>query len=647
MEIKAGPVLTDKELYLTLDTDRYPELKECIKDYENGEEQKARQIFAKTVREIFDVEKFFTIPGKNKKPDFTDGVKEKAERALRHEMRSCGTTLKYEGKVDWFANPTYNQYKEWTWQLSRHDELVGLAVAYRASSDERYAVGCAELLDSWIKQAVRPELTESGYATLCWRSIECGIRMGLMWPEIIHTFIKTEAFDDNLVVDIFKSLYEHAQSILHRFTVANWHIHELDGLGQLGIFYPVFKDSGEWYRTAVTRLYSEMKDQQVHPDGFHYELTPGYHGVVIHHVMAFAEVAEIYGKEVPSELYGVIENMLTVYVKLMQANGCIPNINDGGGGKADAMVRKYMRYFPDNKLFKWLTGNKEEGENNLDTALLFENCGIVTMRDDWDKPSVSLLFDAGLFGRGHQHEDKLNLLIYNTEKQLLCEANTYAYDTSDARRYCLSSRGHNVVLVDGSEQNRRKTYKWEQKNLTEKAFGAEVISGEKADVAKGIYNEMFGESVPGETVHKRNVIFVKKPKYGTPLVIAIDKLESDNNHEYTAIWHFDTKNAALRDGNFVSDEITAFICGDKGECELVCGQRTPVFQGFICRSGLQGAEEPIPTLLHKYKGKNTFTVTVFSVHGEEGSPVKSATLDGSKVKIEYKTGETETVETEC
>ena len=84
MEIKAGPVLTDKELYLTLDTDRYPELKECIKAYENGEEQKARQIFAKTVREIFDVEKFFTIPGKNKKPDFTDGVKEKAERAHRH-----------------------------------------------------------------------------------------------------------------------------------------------------------------------------------------------------------------------------------------------------------------------------------------------------------------------------------------------------------------------------------------------------------------------------------------------------------------------------------------------------------------------------------------------------------------------------------
>ena len=126
-----------------------------------------------------------------------------------------------------------------------------------------------------------------------------------------------------------------------------------------------------------------------------------------------------------------------------------------------------------------------------------------------------------------------------------------------------------------------------------------------------------------------------------------EELRKYNIEPLVTIWHFDTKNASLRDGNFVSDEITAFICGDKGECELVCGQRTPVFQGFICRSGLQGAEEPIPTLLHKYKGKNTFTVTVFSVHGEEGSPVKSATLDGSKVKIEYKTGETETVETEC
>ena len=646
MENKIGPLLTDSELYTALDTDRYPALKECAPAFENGEISRARHIFASVAREIFDTDKFFSIPGKTGKPEFTAGVKQKAERALRHEMVSCGTPLKYEGKVDWFANPTYNQYKEWTWQLSRHDELVGLAVAYRASGDERYAEGCAELLDSWLKQAVRPELTESGYATLCWRSIECGIRMGLMWPEIIHTFIKSDAFSDDLVVDIFKSLYEHAQSILHRFTVANWHIHELDGLGQLGLLYPIFKDSKDWYQTAVDRFYKELTEQQVHPDGFHYELSPGYHGVVIHHVMSFVNTAEVYGKKVSPELYAVIENMLTVYVKLMQANGRIPNINDGGGDKADAMVRRYIRYFPENKLFKWVTGDKSGGENKLDTAILFENCGIITMRDDWETPKLSILFDAGLFGRGHQHEDKLNLLICNTEKQLLCEANTYAYDTSDCRRYCISSRGHNVVLVDGLEQNRRKTYSWQQKNLTEKAFGAEVIRGVKTDAAKGIYNEMFGESAAGETVHKRTVIFVKKPECGEPLVIAVDRMESDNNHEYTAIWHFDTQNAKVSNGDFVSDEISAFICGDKGECEIVCGQRTPVFQGFICRSGLQGAEEPIPTLLHKYVGKNTFTVTVFSVHGKEGSPIDAIKIDGSILVIRYKNGTSENIEIE-
>ncbi len=61
-----------------------------------------------------------------------------------------------ENQVDWVANPTYNGYGEWTWQLSRHNEWKILARVYRKTGDEKYAKACADLFESWVKQAVFP-----------------------------------------------------------------------------------------------------------------------------------------------------------------------------------------------------------------------------------------------------------------------------------------------------------------------------------------------------------------------------------------------------------------------------------------------------------------------------------------------------------
>ncbi len=117
----------------------------------------------------------------------------------------------FQGKVDWFSNPTYNKYAEWTWQLSRHNEWKILAHMYRKTGKEKYAKTCADLFESWVRQAVRPEDTE-GFQTLCWRTIECGIRMGANWPYVLHSFYTSEAFTDDILIDWYKSVYEHADS---------------------------------------------------------------------------------------------------------------------------------------------------------------------------------------------------------------------------------------------------------------------------------------------------------------------------------------------------------------------------------------------------------------------------------------------------
>ncbi len=638
-----GPILSDRELYEALDTEKFPKLSECITLLDAGDEKGARAVFASVARSVLNRDKFFSLRGRDPKPEFTNGIKATAERALRHEMSSCGTPMKFEGKVDWFANPTFNQYKEWTWQLSRHNELIHLAKAYRATGDQRYADGCAELLDSWIKQAVRPDLGVGSYATLCWRTIECGIRMGLMWPEIIHTFYDNPAFNDDLIVDFYKSVYEHSVRMINAFTTGNWLMHELNGLAQNGVFYPFFKDAAYWVELSMDKIDKEISENQVYPDGFQFENSTGYHGVVITHTMEIVEIAMEYGVPVSEKVMVGIENMLMLYVRLMQSNRKMPHPNDGGGAACDALLRKYARYYRKNPYFKWLLTDGAEGKKPEFGSILLENCGMIALRrEDWGK-DTSAFFDAGVFGKGHQHEDKLNLTICNSEKPVLCEANTYAYDTSDERKYCLASEGHNVVLVNGMGQNRRAGYQWLPEDIFKKAENATLTVTPEMDVATGIYDEGYGADKAKITTHKRTVIMLKQPKAGLPVYVAIDEMTSEIENEYEAIWHYDTTNAAVNCGVFVSDEATQFICGDLGETEVVCGRKEPYLQGWICRSTIQGNIHPIPTLLHRVKGKNIRTVNVITVHGEEGSAVVSVSLTDDVLTINYKNGDADTV----
>lgn len=481
MKAEYGPIMTDKELFDSLDRS-VVELRPVFDAADAEDYDAARHAFAEFLRSFLSPEKYFSIPGRVPKPEFTEALKNDAERALRHEMISCGTKATFDGKVDWFSNPTYNQYKEWTWQLSRHEELCRLARAYRASGDERYAEGCAELFDSWVKQAVRPPLTDNGYATLCWRTIECGIRMGLIWPEIIHSFIHSPAFTDDILTDWCKSVHEHSVRLVTNPTSGNWLIHELNGLTQNGILYPFFSDAEKWRDIGFTKL-SEELEKQIHPDGFQYELTTGYQGVVISHYSAIMDVAAAYGYEIPKRFYDVIEGMLNVYVALMLSNGRIPNINDGGHGYSKNYVREYARYFPNNETIRWLLTDGKEGKEPDYKTVMLPYAGMIAFRSGWTNDDVSGFFDAGPFGVAHQHEDKLNLLICAYGKNLLTEANTYAYDTSEMRKYSLSTRGHNTIRINGKDQNRRSCYKWQPEMLTE-ISSAELSVTDEADVAR-------------------------------------------------------------------------------------------------------------------------------------------------------------------
>ena len=271
-EKKLGPLLSDEQFFgecLNLDYQGMEAVKKAVdgKDY-----NLARKEMASYIRETLDADRFFEIPYEipeniYKLPGESDA--KAAERICNHTLVSVGVPCEYgkDNKVDWEANPTYNGYKEWTWQLSRHNDIKLLAHEYNKTKNEKLAYAAAELMDSWMKQAVCPDADCAGYKTKCWRTIECGIRMGANWPYILFTFYKTPAFTDDLLIDWYKSVYEHGERLSKNHMTGNWLIMEMNGLGQIGILYPQFKKSAQWLNQALESLEEEL-DRQIYPDGF-------------------------------------------------------------------------------------------------------------------------------------------------------------------------------------------------------------------------------------------------------------------------------------------------------------------------------------------------------------------------------------------
>lgn len=622
-----GPLLSDETFFnecLNLDYPGMETVKAAVQEASNTQAishdyQKARKAMAAYIRQNLDADRFFEIPYEipeniYKLPGETDA--EAVERICNHTLVSVGIPFEY-GKgnpVDWEANPTYNSYKEWTWQLNRHNDIKLLAHEYNKTKNEKIAYAAAELMDSWFKQAVRPDANCAGYMTKCWRTIECGIRMGANWPYILFTFYKTPAFTDDLLIDWYKSVYEHGERLSKNHMTGNWLIMEMNGLGQIGILYPQFKKSEQWLKQALESLEEEL-DRQIYPDGFQYELTTNYHDVVINNYQRFIEVAYKFGKTVPETLLEKLSRACELDIKLMMPDGTTPDLNDGRRRNVKESYEIRKRILPDDVRAKWITEGDETGKPEY-ISVAMPWSGFATLRTGWEKNDAWVLMDAAPFGRAHQHEDKLSVLLYANGKLLLTEGGNYAYDESEMRKYVLSTRSHNTVRVDGQDQNRRKTYEWKEDDIRKKS-NLDTHFSEKWDYAKSAYDGGYGEEQDKSPVHERSIFFYRDKN--KPILIAVDRLmdvqNASTSHIWDVLWHIDST-VEEQNANHIrfADADMAWSAGDT---TVITGQETPEWQGFIATETKQGMYRAVPCVDTKTTGNATRIVTVLAPYPAE------------------------------
>jgi len=680
MESVIGPRLSDADFFGkigkigSIDTTR-PGLEGIPEAVAHGDFAAARQLFAAEVRRCLEPERFLRIQREFRGAHFMkegETPEQAGERILSGELISCSTPHQFAGEVDWFINPTFNRYKEWTWQLSRHSEWGILAERYRATGDERFAAAFVRYFESWVHQALVPENADGG-ATLCWRTIEAGIRMGGVWQWALHSFYRSPHFTDDVLVDWYKSVWEHGWRLRNFHRTGNWLIMEMNGLAQIGILYPQFLDAPAWKAYAFHRMVEEL-DAQIYPDGWQVELSTGYHQVDINNYQWLIDVCNVTDEPIPAAFHVSMARMHSVNVLMMMPDGRLPDLNDGGWHEVARLMRSAVKDYPGRADFLWAQTRRAQGQPPAETSHAFPYAGYTVMRSGWEPDAVWAVLDAGHFGYGHQHEDKLSLLLHAYGRLLLTEGGNYAYDASEMRRYVLSTRAHNTIRVDGEDQNRRLSYNRTFFDVTIPSDGSLRITPEY-DVAEGFYDEGYGPNADRVVTHRRTVIFLKPQQVGDsgapqqvenfgvpsllgPCLLVIDRLTpaDDALHTYQTLWHLNAA-AVETDGLSVRSAdpgqpnlalIPSQAAAQPGgmRVRVVSGQETPEFQGWkAIKNHQQGEYAPAPTAVYEWavRGPARLVTLLYPTQPGETCPVAavdaSSDVAAKEIRVELSGGE--------
>jgi hypothetical protein len=643
LPVEYGPRLSDEELLASLDPN-VSELSRVITLRDRGQTSAALSALADFIRMKEEPADFGQRAERNPNADTSQ-----ARRIIDHEFVVVGIPHRFGEDIDWGFNLTtapgskYERDHEWTWQLNRHSAWVTLARACQATGDARFAKEFDAQFSDWVRDCPVPTDGANQRAYSKWRTIEAGIRMSWTWPAVFTIFRKSPSVQNQTLISMIKSMVEHGRYLRRYPTTGNWLTMEMNGLYHAGVLLGFVREASDWRRFAITRLLAEL-DTQVYPDGAQVELTPGYHNVALRSFLGPVGIAGAYGYRLPDDYLAKLERMFAYNMWVMRPDRDTPRWNDSWHVDVVGTLRKALTLFPGRKDFEWIVTDGRGGTPPDHTSHFFPYAGQAVMRSGWDRDALFLGFEAGPFGYGHQHEDKLGIVLFAYGKELLVEGGSYAYDASKWRRYVLSSYAHNIVLVDGQGQVRRGLPR--QQYLSKEPLDVAFRSDEQYDYARGVYEQGFGKREKRPARHIREVAFLKKAR----LFVVRDTLESLDGqpHSYQALFHLDSEKVDLdresgtvetQDSGTANIRITPSTHGEL-MTDIIRGQETPVVQGWMPSGhGIRGVR-PIPTVVYERRSaKLVYFLTVLQPlrDGHEDRVTSVSEIDG-KVAIEYSNG---------
>lgn len=359
-----------------------------------------------------------------------DGISEYKERLCLKEILGGKVTLLHEsgmsGGKNW-ADPSKSHL--WNFNLHYLEFLIPLAAAYQEGKDVRYYECFRKYCCRWIED--NREGTGDG-----WHPYTISLRLTNLWI-CLDGFGEIVRKDSEFFTELNNSMYAqylHLQKKLELHLLGNHYFENLKAV-VLGALY--FKEPGIC-NVYKLKLQKEM-EEQILPDGVHYERSLMYHKIVLEDLMRVAKAVRLADQIWYGEILAVLQKMADAMYSLEAGMGHTPLFNDAGDNVARPM-------------YSLLAALWEEFQIMPEYKQAFRQAGYYCLREQ----GLKILLDAGeiapSYMPGHGHCDALSFELSCEGHPVFVNSGTGQYQ-GGLRSYFRSTAAHNTVVVDGEEQS--------------------------------------------------------------------------------------------------------------------------------------------------------------------------------------------------
>ncbi len=506
------------------------------------------------------------------------------------------------------------------WELNLHQHFLTLGIAYLLSKEERYALEFAEQIQSWLVQ------NPVGMGINWTESVEIAIRL-ISWTWSIPLLLSSSHLSPSLLTAILNGILLQAIHIrrnLSLYTSPNTHlIGEGVALFILGVVFREFKEAEAWRSIGRSLLESEIL-KQTGGDGVYRECSLYYHCYAVEFYLLALLVAEHNGIPLDPVIRDRLERMIEALMWLARPDGTLPMVGDADGGRVLRLNCQNYQKAQDllchgailfgRSDFKAAAGRFHGEALCLEPQALnrfqrlpdgpkpcgwryFPDAGLFVDRRVWKEDERYLLFDCGDLGMlqgGHGHAGCLGIEVFAHGKALLVDPGTYVYNGAPAwRNYFRSTRAHNTVVVDDSDQAEvGTTFQWDTRFRTRihRQFGTRQYGLAEAD------HDGY-ERLPEPVTHRRIVVSVAGEYW-----LILDAFLGIGVHKLDFNFHFLPRALVQRISRqeflAVVDSVAGLRVSPLGfgavQHKVVSGEEEPI-QGWY--SDCYGAKEAAPTLI--------------------------------------------------